>query len=348
MRTASGRRPGWGHALVLGRYFAGLALAAIAFVVVFGRRGELAGAASYLDRLAWPWLLPAAACEVVSAIAFARLQGGLLFAGGVPTRTGRMLAVTLASNSIANSLPGGVAFASVFAYRQYRHVGASDALSAWTLLATGGLATSTLAILASVGTAVAGPSGATLDISATVLGCLVVACLATLLLVRRGSIAALLEKGERLYWRVRGRARSPSGALSGFGTRLVAIRPSGTSLGGASLWALANWVFDCACLAISFVAVGAPVPWRGLAFAYGIGQLAAILPITPGGLGVVEGSLTIALVAYGGSTASTVAAVFLYRLLSFWVQLPIGWTLWGALALARRRTRSPEPEAIST
>ena len=41
-------------------------------------------------------------------------------------------------------------------------------------------------------------------------------------------------------------------------------------------------------------------------------QLAANLPITPGGLGVVEGSLTIALVAYGGGRDSTVAAVLLY------------------------------------
>jgi len=37
--------------------------------------------------------------------------------------------------------------------------------------------------------------------------------------------------------------------------------------------------------------------WKGLLLAYGAGQLAADLPITPGGLGVVEGSLTIALVA---------------------------------------------------
>jgi uncharacterized membrane protein YbhN (UPF0104 family) len=55
-------------------------------------------------------------------------------------------------------------------------------------------------------------------------------------------------------------------------------------------------------------------------------------------LGVVEGSLTVALVAYGGAETSTVAAVFLYRLISFWGELPVGWTAWALLARRRRRT----------
>ena len=54
---------------------------------------------------------------------------------------------------------------------------------------------------------------------------------------------------------------------------------------------LAMWIGDLACLTVSFLAVGAGVPWRGLLLAYGAGQLAANLPITPGGLGVVEGSI---------------------------------------------------------
>jgi hypothetical protein len=73
--------------------------------------------------------------------------------------------------------------------------------------------------------------------------------------------------------------------------------------------------------------------------AYGAGQLAANLPITPGGLGVVEGSITIALVAYGGAEATTVAAVLVYRLLSFWVSLPIGWGTALVLEIHRRSGR---------
>jgi len=89
------------------------------------------------------------------------------------------------------------------------------------------------------------------------------------------------------------------------------------------------------------------VPWRGLLVAYGAAQVAANLPITPGGLGVVEGSLTIALVAYGGSTASTVAAVVLYRLLSFWVPVPLGWVAWAGLRVDARRHPVVEPGIIA-
>ena len=75
----------------------------------------------------------------------------------------------------------------------------------------------------------------------------------------------------------------------------------------------------------------------------------------PGGLGVVEGSLTIALVAYGGGYASTVAAVLVYRMISFWGMLPPGWVCWAVCSWTLRKaesaslvtgpTPSPEPAA---
>jgi uncharacterized membrane protein YbhN (UPF0104 family) len=88
-----------------------------------------------------------------------------------------------------------------------------------------------------------------------------------------------------------------------------------------------------------FLAVNATIPWKGLLLAYGAGQLAAMLPITPGGLGVVEGSITIALVAFGGSQATTVDAVLMYRLISFWLVLAAGWAMFGHLAWQVRRGR---------
>jgi uncharacterized protein (TIRG00374 family) len=118
---------------------------------------------------------------------------------------------------------------------------------------------------------------------------------------------------------------------------LTAIRLTWTQIGHIVWWGTLNWLFDCACFAMMFKALGAPIPWGGLLLAYGAGQLAATLPITPGGLGVVEGSITLALVAFGGQEASTAYAVLLYRVISFWFILALGWFFIGEMALQVRR-----------
>jgi uncharacterized membrane protein YbhN (UPF0104 family) len=120
---------------------------------------------------------------------------------------------------------------------------------------------------------------------------------------------------------------------------MTAVRLSWGQIGRVVAWGTVNWLLDCACFAIMFTSIHAPIPWGGLLLAYGAGQLAATLPITPGGLGVVEGSLTIALVAFGGAEASTADAVLLYRLISFWFILGLGWLFIGEMALEVRRGR---------
>ena len=62
---------------------------------------------------------------------------------------------------------------------------------------------------------------------------------------------------------------------------------------------------------------------------------------------MVEGSITVALVAFGGAEASTAYAVLLYRLISFWLILVIGWLFIGQLALQVRRGRWPRQALAS-
>lgn len=58
--------------------------------------------------------------------------------------------------------------------------------------------------------------------------------------------------------------------------------------------------------------------------AWSLVRLLTVIPITPGGLGVIELGLTTALLAFGGSNADVVAAVLLYRLLTWLPTLAVG------------------------
>lgn len=62
----------------------------------------------------------------------------------------------------------------------------------------------------------------------------------------------------------------------------------------------------------------------------------AIVPITPGGLGFVETGLTGALVLAGVDANSAVVATLLYRLMSFWLPIPVGALAWGTWTVHRR------------
>jgi hypothetical protein len=324
----------------------GLALAFFALEALNGHRGELSDATGYLTHLHWQWVILAAACEAASLFSFALLQSRLLNAGKVRVGLGTLTAITLAATSIANSLPVGPALASVFAYRQYRRKGATQGLAGWVVAASLVVAVVTLAGLAAAGLAVAGAEGASFDLVWVTVVVLLIALALSVVFLKKRLLARAVSTVVRLSRRVTGRPRGEIGELADrIVDQLTFVQLSGRQATGAAGWGLANWGFDCACLACAFAAVGVGVPWRGLLLAYGAGQLAANLPITPGGLGVVEGSLTIALVAYGGSESSTVAAVLLYRIFQFWITLPIGWVAWATLALRHRREirRSPPP-----
>jgi uncharacterized protein (TIRG00374 family) len=58
--------------------------------------------------------------------------------------------------------------------------------------------------------------------------------------------------------------------------------------------------------------------------AWSLVRLLGSLPITPGGLGVVEVGLVAALVGFGGANAEVVAAVLIYRFLTIVPTLVLG------------------------
>lgn len=331
----------WYRAWRWGRYVLGLGLGGLALWLVLGKTNELSGASHYFARLAWGWMVVAAVAEALSYLAFAELQRRLLKAGGTAVAVRPMTGVTLAGNAMQNSLPAGLVLAAAYAFRQYRRFGADEVLSGWTITAATAVSFVCLATLAAGGLTLAFGLGSALDLTASILGIAAVAALLVVGWARRSAIISHAGTCVKISQKV---TRRPQGDPAEVASRLLErvrrISPRGPDWAWALTMGMCNWLADMACLCVAFLCVGAAVPWQGLLLAYAAAQLAANLPITPGGLGVVEGSLTVALVAFGGGQDSTVAAVLIYRLFNFWIMLPVGWASWGVLALAGRRRRA--------
>jgi uncharacterized protein (TIRG00374 family) len=78
------------------------------------------------------------------------------------------------------------------------------------------------------------------------------------------------------------------------------------------------------------------VSWVEALAAWGLIRLLTAVPVTPGGVGIVELGLSSALVGFGADNAEAVAAVLLYRVLTVIPTLVLG----GVLGLTWRRHRT--------
>ncbi len=321
----------------------------IAAAVIAARNGhDLTGAGQRLADIRWGWLVVAVIFEAASMAVFARLQRWLLRAGGVRVGLRPMVEITLAGNALSTTLPGGVAWASAWAYGQLRRRGADRPLSVWVLLVAGAIGSFALFVLVVVGIELAGSSGPLrgLRLGALALLAVPIALALGFMALRRSPRGR--QAARWLVDHVYG-GRSVESALRAFVSRFEQVHMPPKAWAEVFGLALLNWIDDLACLIASLLALGVSVPWRGVVVAYAFTQIAASLPITPGGLGVVEASLTALLTAYGVPVQDSLAAVILYRIVSFWALVPIGWGVWVYLDLVVRRGRPrkrPHPWAL--
>jgi uncharacterized membrane protein YbhN (UPF0104 family) len=66
------------------------------------------------------------------------------------------------------------------------------------------------------------------------------------------------------------------------------------------------------------------LPVTIVAAGYAVDRLLTLIPVTPGGVGVVEAGVTAALVAVGGDPTSVATGVVLFRAFSYFAEIPIG------------------------
>ncbi len=337
------RRPVWpGRAVTAG---VGIVAVAVMAGAAAAERSRLAGSLTVLARLHWTLLPVGILLEATSMAAFAAMFRLLLTRGRV--RPDPIFGARLGlrgQRDVGFRSAGRPGLAAAYLFRRFTRLGAGALLAGWALLA-GGVISAVAWLLLLVGGGLA--SGRTLALVITVPCVALVVIVAAVIGIaaRRPRLRAALEAyltqalklGARL---LRWPATDPMLALRAWAERFRALRIPPSTWVLATGDALVNWLADAAVLAVSILAVGAAVPWRDMLLVYLAGVGAQSLSLTPGGLAITEGAISVALVASGLHVRQAVAAAVLYRLVSFWLIAAVGW-----LILLVLRIRTPAAES---
>lgn len=243
--------------------------------------------------------------------------------------------VTQTSTAVANTLPGGQAFGLGVAYSMYTSWGFRRTTIASSLVLSGVadlFAKLSMPVIALVALAIGGHANAAL-VTAAVIGAVILGAGVALF--------ALALKSERSAQLV---GEGLSAVASAF-LRLIGRRPVIAWADRAARWRAetvnllrGRWwkvigaaflshasLFLVLLMSLRHVGVSAEeVSWAEALGAFAIARLLTALPITPGGLGVIELGLTGALVVAGGPEVPVVAAVLIFRALTYLVQIPLG------------------------
>jgi putative heme transporter len=346
--AANGRQRWRRAALVV----VGLAAAALAGRVLFDSSDELLTAADTLTSVRVGWVVLAVLVEVLSYAARGAAAAVVLRRAGGGAGVTTLSAATLAGDAAAYCLPFGFAASGVVMVDLLRRRQVSAVVAGWLFAVCSVFYVSSVTVLTIIAVQIAGdddPVAGLQAISAGLLGALVLCGVGYALLRRPGIRGRLSQLLCGMFGRRRA-ARSDDGRVSRFGALPLTVRSAVrnwarqlravriTPVVGAVAFVLmmVSWVADVAVLAIAFLALNSAPPWTGLLLAYCAGQIAASVPVTPGGIGVVEGSITLALVAFGGAETITLAAVLLYRLIAYWGCLPAGGLAWLMLRTTSR------------
>jgi len=317
-------------------------LAIVGLVVEFVLLPQVAGTGSSLRALLdvdSPWIAAALVAELASLAAFASATRAMIPAAHRPTYR-RVLRIDLATIGLNHSVPGGSAAGTALGLRLLSEEGVPASDAAFAKIAQGVGSAILLVLLLWTALAIAIPlhGNSPLYVTGSVIGlCVVLAAGVTVGVLHRGRNVA-----TRVFCAVT--CRVPfldddvgARAASKIGRQLDLIFNDPRRLARAALWSTANWLLDATALWCCLRGYGHAFGYDGLMVSFALAQVAAWLPITPGGLGVVEGILVPTLLGFGGSRATVVVGVITYRLIAFWLTIPLGAAAYGGIAGRRRR-----------
>ena len=321
-----------------------LVVAALSFHVVAPSVVKVLGSWPRVSSVAPLWLVVIVVCEAASFASAIALQR-------IALRTDKWFAVAtsqLAGNAMSQVVPGGPAAGATLQLRMLGQAGEDTATAISGFTAFSLLQTASILFLPvlTLPTMIAGAPvnrGLVQTALLGIAGFVVVAGVGAVLLATDPLLVAI----GRAFQALRNALRRRHPRLTDLPATLLRERNEIREVlderwREALLATACRLGFDFLALFAALAAVGG-LPRPSLAIlAYTASSLLAMIPITPGGLGLVEAGLTGTLALAGVQPAQAVLATLLYRLASYWLPIlagPVAYTLF------RRRYRSGPGEA---
>jgi uncharacterized protein (TIRG00374 family) len=307
------------------------------YFLVLPKLSQQKGKLNLLAHINLAFVASSLVLEAASLVAYAMLTRSILSQFGKPPRVRRLVQVGMSTLALTRVLPGGSAAGTGLGYRLLTEMGYSQADAGLTLAVQSVGSAAVLNALLWVGLVASIPlraihqspgSGAlpkTLYITAALFGALLVGIFGFVVL----SLTRGQERALRIVHAVTRRVKfldeeSVVRMVTRVSEQLKVMVSNRSLLLRAVVWASANWLFDAAALWVMVAAFHYRLGPDALIISYCIANIVAAIPITPGGLGVVEVVLTSALTAYGAPGQVAALGVIAYRLVSFWLPIPAG------------------------
>jgi uncharacterized protein (TIRG00374 family) len=269
---------------------------------------------------------------------------------------GQAAVVCQSSTSVAMTLPGGGAIAVGVSYAMYTSWGFMPSDIALSTLLTGIVNMSFKFVLPVISLAVLAVNheGDTELLSTALAGVGVVLCMFVIVaeMIRREGFAYRVGSGigsaATFFRRLVRRSPVTTGGDMAvrFRSKLITVlRNRGPMLAAAEVLSQISLYFVLLA-ALRFVGVpDATVSWAKVLTVFAFVRLGTAVPIVPGNVGIVELGYIGGLVLAGAPRAEVVAAVLVFRFLTYFVQIPIG----GLTYIVWRRRRSwrrPRPATL--
>jgi putative heme transporter len=289
--------------------------------------------------------------EIGALVAYTQLTHAVLPDDG-PHRF-RLFRINMSTLALSHVSPGGTAPGAALGYRLLTQSGVTGADTGFAL-GTQGIGSavvlnvifwfSLVAFLVLHGFRVPAGLHAHGSTSASIL-VLVAAGVGVVLLGAFGGLFYLLTRGQqrasRVIRRVAGRIRfldadRTTALVERLAARFAVLMQDRSLTRRAIGWAAANWLLDAGSLWVFVAAFSHFISPVDLLMAYGLANILAAIPITPGGLGVVEFVLVSMITGFGPTAGQALSAVLAYRAVNFWLPIPFGGLAYASLEFERR------------